>query len=222
MPEVCSNFSDLIGNIPESIQAVFLDLDNTLYAYDPCHSAAIGAVEAHLATLPISIPDFKERYTYAQKVVKDRIPQHGASHSRLLYFQQMIEEIDPTLVYTLAPVLEEVYWGAFLTKMEIMPGLIEFLADCAVRGKTIVVVSDLTTAIQCRKITTLGIAPYITYLVTSEAAGADKPDLAIFTIALKKANVTASEAVMIGDSIEKDTDGARQLGIHAILFSTQK
>jgi HAD superfamily hydrolase (TIGR01509 family) len=221
MPEVCSNFSNLVGNIPRSIRAVFLDLDNTLYTYDPCHNAAMDAVEAYLATVPILIPSFKERYIYAQKVVKERISHQGASHSRLLYFQHIIEEIDPTLVYSLAPALEEVYWETFLTKMEIMPGLIEFLADCAARGPTIVVVSDLTTAIQCKKITTLGIAPYITYLVTSEATGADKPDPAMFTTALKKANVAANEAVMIGDSIEKDIKGARQLGIHAILFSTQ-
>jgi putative hydrolase of the HAD superfamily len=55
-------------------------------------------------------------------------------------------------------------------------------------------------------------------VVTSAAAGARKPDPAIFGVALGVAGVAASEAVHVGDTEEEDVAGARAAGIPVLLL----
>jgi len=64
----------------------------------------------------------------------------------------------------------------------------------------------------------LGLEPYLDFVVTSEEAGADKPQPPIFLAALHKAEVNASEAVHVGDQYKLDVAGARGVGITPILI----
>ena len=64
----------------------------------------------------------------------------------------------------------------------------------------------------------LGLEPYLDFMVTSEEAGADKPQPPIFLAALQKAGVNASEAVHVGDQYKLDIVGARAVGINPILI----
>jgi putative hydrolase of the HAD superfamily len=45
-----------------------------------------------------------------------------------------------------------------------------------------------------------------------------KPHPTIFQAALDALGVNAVDAVMVGDSLEEDVEGARALGMHAILI----
>lgn len=53
-------------------------------------------------------------------------------------------------------------------------------------------------------------------VISSEKAGAYKPDIRIFQEALARAGVAAEEAVHIGDSAGNDYAAAKKAGIHAI------
>jgi len=64
----------------------------------------------------------------------------------------------------------------------------------------------------------LGLEPYLNFVVTSEEAGASKPNPLIFRVALDQAGVNAAEAVYIGDQYEVDVVGARGVGIAPILI----
>jgi len=64
----------------------------------------------------------------------------------------------------------------------------------------------------------LGLEPYLDFAVTSEEAGAKKPNSPIFLVALDKAGVEASEAVHVGDHYKFDVVGARTVGIKPILI----
>lgn len=211
-----TNFTDL--TLDHSIRAVLLDLDNTCYAYEPCHQFALESIKTVLEERVGTVPDFEERYAAAQKEVKSRIPTHGASHSRILYFQNLLETLKNKDAIEFSLQLERTYWDSFLTVMEPTAGLREFLAQCRKNGTTVAVVSDLTTSIQCEKLLKLGVAHLIDYLVTSEEAGAEKPDSAAFLLALKKVDADALHTLYIGDSYEKDILGAQALGISAIQF----
>ena len=54
--------------------------------------------------------------------------------------------------------------------------------------------------------------------VGSKSHGRTKPHASIFESALTALGVAASEAVMVGDSYEDDIEGARALGMRAILL----
>ena len=55
-------------------------------------------------------------------------------------------------------------------------------------------------------------------MVGSRAHGRIKPHPSIFVAALEALGVAADETAMVGDSYEDDIEGARSLGIHAILL----
>jgi putative hydrolase of the HAD superfamily len=54
-------------------------------------------------------------------------------------------------------------------------------------------------------------------IVDSRTHGFVKPHPTIFEAALERLEARADEAAMVGDSIEEDVEGARALGMHAIL-----
>jgi len=64
----------------------------------------------------------------------------------------------------------------------------------------------------------LGFAPYLDFKVTSFEVGYDKPRPEIFQLALRKAGVTPSETVFVGDQYEMDIVGARNVGIKPVLI----
>ena len=64
----------------------------------------------------------------------------------------------------------------------------------------------------------LQIAPYLDFCITSEEVGVEKPDPAIFVVALERAGVKAAEAVHVGDQPRSDLVGARGAGLHAVLL----
>lgn len=214
MPNQLSDFTKLI--IPLNFKAVFLDFDNTCYKYEPCHNEVHKIMHLALEELLGPVPDFDVRYKDAQEKVKARIPSHGSSHSRVLYFQTMLEDLNPRLAIAQAQKLEKLYWDTFINKMVPILGLVPFLESCQVNNQTVVIISDLTTSIQLEKINALGIGSYIDYLVTSEEAGMEKPAPEPFLLGLQKAKCIAKEVIMIGDNLERDILGAQKLGIITI------
>ena len=58
-------------------------------------------------------------------------------------------------------------------------------------------------------------------MVGSRAHGRIKPDPSIFVAALAALEVAAEEAAMVGDSFEDDVEGARSLGMRAILLDRE-
>lgn len=58
----------------------------------------------------------------------------------------------------------------------------------------------------------------ISTAVSSAEHGYMKPHRSIFETALARAGVAASEAVMVGDSLRADIEGARAIGMRAVLL----
>lgn len=65
---------------------------------------------------------------------------------------------------------------------------------------------------------TLGLASALDFVVDSAEVGVEKPDPAIFRLALERAGVAPAEAVYVGDLYSVDVRGARAAGVDAILL----
>ena len=61
--------------------------------------------------------------------------------------------------------------------------------------------------------------PFITGSVSSSDHGFMKPHPSIFEAALRELDVVAEDALMVGDSISHDVEGARRLGMRAVLLA---
>ena len=64
----------------------------------------------------------------------------------------------------------------------------------------------------------LELANHFNFILPSAVVGSAKPDRKIFEEALRLSKVQPHEACHIGDEIKTDVEGARNLGIHAILL----
>lgn len=191
--------------------AVLFDTDNTLYPYDPAHAAATNAV-ATKATQMFSIgrDQFDSVLGRARNEVKERLKHTASSHSRLLYFQRMLELLGLGSQVLLALDLEQTYWRTFLSHAELFDGLKEFLDELRLAGIPTAIVTDLTAQIQFRKLVYFGLDQYFDYIVTSEEAGFDKPHEAPFKIAVEKMQPKGDCIWMIGDNPVSDIRGARE------------
>jgi len=73
--------------------------------------------------------------------------------------------------------LEQTYWREFLVNTRLFPGVREFLQQLKSIGIKTANITDLTAQIQFRKMVYFGLDEYFDYVVTSEEAGCDKPNI---------------------------------------------
>lgn len=66
-----------------------------------------------------------------------------------------------------------------------------------------------------------GLAPLFGAVTDSERVGAEKPEPAIFQAALSALDATAETAVMVGDSLRRDGEGARRSGMRFIWIAPE-
>jgi putative hydrolase of the HAD superfamily len=200
-------------------RAIIFDTDNTLYPYDPSHEQASIATNIKASKLlGVTTEEFQIALNQARKQVKSRLGATASSHSRLLYFQRAIEILGLRTQLLATLDLEQTYWRTFLSSAELFTGAIDFVQDLRSADIRTAIITDLTAQIQFRKLIYFGIDRYFDFVVTSEEAGADKPNSAPFEIALDKLSVTQSQCWMIGDSGKSDIGGAKKHGI----FTLQK
>jgi HAD superfamily hydrolase (TIGR02253 family) len=205
-------------------KAVLFDLDDTLYEYEPVHKKALAEVYKIFNTkiMKISREKFTRLFNLSKTEIHQELSGTASSHNRILYFQRLIEKTHNTVDPKIILKLYYIYWGTFLNNMKLKKGVLETLKKLKKQDLKIVLVSDLTTNIQLKKIGKLRITPYIDYLVTSEEAGSEKPHLIMFLLALKKINMLPEDAIFVGDSKSKDISGANAAGIDTVWVTNKK
>jgi len=195
-------------------KAVLFDTDNTLYEYEPANLAAIEAVFLKAKNLiGLDRTTFFKFYNLARLQIKDNLHNTASSHSRLLYFQRMIELLGLKAKLLLALDFEQTFWRTFLANAPLFPHVYEIIDLLKSHNILIGVVTDLTAQIQLRKLTYYGLEDTFDAIVTSEEVGADKPDSKNFTLILSKLKLSnMSDAWMIGDNPRADIFGSKKLG----------
>lgn len=191
--------------------AVILDTDNTLYEYAPAHRKAFDRTcDKAIRILGITKEDFDKAYQKARQEVKSRLGNTASSHSRLLYFQRLIEIVGLKTQLLLTLDLNQTYWRTFLTNAQLFEGVRSFLEEVRHQGIPTAIITDLTSQVQYRKIIYFGLEEYFDFVVTSEEVGADKPNPAGLMLAREKLNVGQGEIWMIGDDPVADIQGAKE------------
>ena len=202
-------------------RALLLDLDNTAYAYAPCHEAGLFTSQHAAADLHAEWHEatrFRADYNAARREAKAGVAGTAAEHCRLLYFKTMVERSFGRTVLSVTLTLHAAYWRGYFAAMVRSPGSAELLADLREAGVRLAWVTNFTTERQMLKLQTLGLADAADFLVTSEEVGADKPDPRSVRRALDRLAVAPSEAWLVGDGIRDDADAATAVGIPFVWF----
>jgi putative hydrolase of the HAD superfamily len=102
-------------------------------------------------------------------------------------------------------------------RFEGYPDAIPALRSLRDRGQRLVAVSNWDCSL-ARVLERCGLGGLLDGAVSSAAAGARKPDPAIFAPALEIAGCGPEEALHVGDTLEEDAAGARAAGIRSLLI----
>jgi len=204
-------------------EAVFVDLDDTLYPYPECNEAGKQAAweTAKDMGYDSSREAFEELYLESRREVKRELAGTASAHERFLYFKRAIQIHTGTHSAKDALALGEAYWNAYVEEMELFDGVVETLADLQDAGLDVAVVTNLTTRIQMKKIEKLGIDDHVDLVMTSEETGREKPSSVMYTLPMAQLDIKPSETVMVGDSVSADVEGGNALGLTTVLFNSE-
>lgn len=154
---------------------VVLDFDNTLYDYSQCHQPAQNKLELFLVeTFGRPINEVTAALDVSKHNVKARLGSVAASHSRLLYVEQLCHDLKLGFQPEACLTAERMYWSTFLSFIKLRDGAEEFLLRLRQLNIKSVVVTDLTSDIQMRKVLKLRIPHLFDGFFTSEFLGEDK------------------------------------------------
>lgn len=200
------------------IKAVIFDVDNTLYSYTKAHAEAFAALtEYGEKALGLSLEAFEGLHKKTEHELRKYMGEVAAVHNRTIRYQHMLESIGLPL-YPHVLEMSRIYWDTLIGAAVLSPGALEAVKQLKDQGIRIGIGTDMTARIQFRKLTKLGLLPYIDFLVSSEEVGAEKPEKAFFERCVQKAGCKRQECLFVGDSLKKDVLGALEAGLKAAWY----
>ena len=204
------------------IRAVFFDAGNTLVRMNYAAIAVELAAHGVRAT-----PDEVQRAEWRARVrLDDEVfaPASGAASTESgssagRYVRLILEALGVTDRAVVEAMTE---WRRSYNAPAGLFNVADPLAEPALklvrdRGLTAGVVSNSNGTIRAI-LQTLGLLPYLAFVLDSTEVGVEKPHPRIFQLAVEQARVTPREAVYVGDLYSVDVRGARAAGLDAILL----
>ena len=201
------------------IKCVIFDIDNTLYSFNDSNKAALDSLREYCAkNFGWNSQDFDDKHLAVQKEIYNDLGYNGSCRDRMLRYQKMLEHSSIPL-YPHAVKLYELYWQKMIDSLSPDNERTQVFKTLHDKGIRIGIGTDMTPYIQMLKLERMEILQYIDFIVTSEEAGLEKPELPIFNMCLRKAKCEVSECLFIGDDLKKDYQGAIFAGMNALWFN---
>ncbi len=147
-----------------------------------------------------------EGRVYAGRAAKAHEPGALATVQRDctgVFLDELGAEVDPEA-------FAQDYVGAM--RFEVLPGVVEALRLLRRCGLELAIVANFDLTLE-ERLEELGLAPWLSLVVTPVDAGAAKPEAAIFERALSRLGVQPQRALHVGDG-EADEAGAVAAGMH--------
>ncbi len=205
------------------IKAVFFDLYFTLIRHEPPREVVQAQALAELG-IEVKAEDLRRPLAAADEFIYREMARLAAgkrseSGKMALWeqFQRVFLEAagispDEKLARGLREKMQQAKMQLVLFD-DVIPALVS-LRD---RGLTLGLISNIDRDIS-PLLEDLGVLSLLGIIVTSHDTGFAKPNREIFQEALKMAEVTASEAIYVGDQYQVDIVGARNAGMTGVLI----
>ncbi len=199
------------------IKAVFFDVDFTLIYPGPTFQAE-GYRRACAAHGLIVDPAKFDQATAASSFILDEVEEQIYSHDLFVHYTASIIEHMGGRGEQVIAVAREIYdrWSVN-HHFEMYDDVAPVINGLSERGLIIGAISNSHRSLDafCEHFSLRGL---ITVSVSSAEHGYMKPHRSIFDTALAKAGVTADQAMMVGDSMRHDIEGALAAGMRAVLL----
>jgi putative hydrolase of the HAD superfamily len=202
---------------------LFFDLDHTLWDFELNSKETMQELYSthHIAALGITDFDaFFNIYTahnhrlwdrYAKGFIKQEELRWKRIYLSLLDFKIANEQLSKDMSLEFLQILP--------TKKKLFPHTIEILNYLKEKDYKMHLITNGFESVQMQKIKNADIAHYFTEVITSETSNSLKPNKEIFEFALKTANATLSESIMIGDNETADIQGGINIGMDTVFVN---
>lgn len=198
-------------------KAIFMDNDGTLMDFKAAEANALSSV---LAQLGIEEPTAERVYSEIndqcwKDFEKGIITQEELRTRR---FRELMEHFgccaEPEAVAKIA----ESYVDALSHQSILLSGALEAVKKIAEK-LPIVILTNGISYVQHGRIDHSPLAPYLSGLLVSTEIGSPKPAPDMYLKALEMMNIQPHEALMIGDSLSSDIQGAINVGVPACWYN---
>ena len=203
----------------EHITDVFFDLDHTLWDFEKNSALAFEKVlNKHAVNVDLKV--FLFHYVplnlkYWELYRHEKVTQEVLRYGRLKdTFDLLDYEIDDETI----DLLSKEYIHYLPQFNHLFEGTIEVLEYLQPKYNLHIITNGFQE-VQTGKMKNSGIDKYFQTITNSEMAGVKKPNPKIFEFALSNANVRKQNAIMVGDCLDADVNGALDFGIDAIHFN---
>ncbi|XP_051931469.1 haloacid dehalogenase-like hydrolase domain-containing protein 3 isoform X1 [Hippocampus zosterae] len=180
--------------------------------------------EAKRMGLSLTPSEVDAAFRQAYRHHSSRFPNYGIAQGldgqswwtavvKATFFQCRVR--DPALLSTMATNLYQNFSHA--ENWEVFPDSKSSLESCTSLGLKLGVVSNFDNRLEAI-LRGCGLLSHFNFVVTSEAAGVEKPHVAIFEQALQKCGTPPSSIAHVGDHYVNDYLASRSAGIHGFLL----
>ena len=200
----------------QNIQHVFFDLDHTLWDFEKNSDLTFQKI-FKINDLSVDLHSFLEVYRPLNFKFWKLYREEKVTKSELRYgrLKNTFDAIDFPISDTLIYLIADQYIEHLADFNHLFDGAIEIL-DYLNQKYTLHIITNGFEEIQTKKMINSKIYHYFEKVITSESVGVKKPNPKVFKHALEIANANIDQAIMIGDSIEADINGALGVGMKAI------
>ncbi|MBR6492739.1 MAG: YjjG family noncanonical pyrimidine nucleotidase [Paludibacteraceae bacterium] len=203
-------------------KAIFLDWDDTIGDWAGAELKALRDiyVNYHLDALYATPEDYIAAYKPYNLELwgmygRGEVTKEWLHFERFYRPIERMNELTNERVKELAHEMGDEFLRLTNKYFSVLPGASEVVRELA-KKYPLTIISNGFKEVQYYKFAHSGLAECFAHTIISEEVGINKPQPEIFQIALEKNNVTADEAIMIGDSYSSDIQGAKNAGIDQI------
>jgi putative hydrolase of the HAD superfamily len=196
---------------------LFFDLDHTLWDFEANSKATLLQLYRDLKLQERGVDDFEkfhQNYLVHNEKLWERYRNGFIKQEELRVKRMRLTLLDFKIVdESLEQAMSVQFLELLPTRTILFPFAIESLDYLRDKGYNMHLITNGFEKTQHSKLQFSGLASYFEEVITSEASGSLKPKPGIFEFAFEKTGADSSGSLMIGDTIEVDLLGARNVGM---------
>jgi len=181
------------------IKVVIFDMDNTLFDFVEAKIRACRAVCDHLG-----MNDERELLNYFLRRKYD-----FENHENIADYLKDKGIYNDMLFEECCRIYEEVK----LSTIEPYPNIKHVLEKLKDAGLKLAVVTDALNGNAVKRLKKAGLIDYFDAIVSADQSGKRKPEPDSIILALRKLGVKPDEAILVGDSLRRDIEAGKKLGL---------
>lgn len=199
---------------------IFFDLDHTLWDFDANTRETLQQLHLDLKLTERGVHDFDlfyKNYLSHNEKLWERYRKGFIKQDELRLKRMWLTLLDFRIADdVLTKEMSDLFLDLLPTRTLLFPNTIAVLQYLQNKGYGLHLITNGFEKTQHSKLKSSGLSPFFEVVVTSESSNSLKPQREIFEFALAETRATATESIMIGDTLDVDIAGAMSVGMDSV------